>query len=393
MDDEIDVAPVDAEVERRRRDDGAQAVRLHRLLDAPALADIERAVMQRDRQVVLVDAPELGEQQLRLAARIDEEQRGLVPLHQLVDFGDGIARRMPLPRHALAGIQHRDIGLGPARHRDQLGHGARRILRHQPAAQLVRIGDRRRQPDRLQAGHDGAQPCQPERQQMAALRGHQRMQLVEDDVAQILEEALRVRGRDQQRKLLRRGEQDVGRHELLALALVRRRVAGARLQRQRQAHLVDRLGEVALDIDGQRLQRRDVERVDAAPGFAGLALRPIGQIGQRRHEAGQRLAGAGRRDQQHRFSRLRLGQQLDLMRARRPAALREPSYELVRQDRGRRSQVGFGLELARHASEVARGAFRRQAKSGTKGDRLSSPSRGKVPDIQRTETAEGVLLR
>ena len=132
-------------------------------------------------------------------------------LHQLVDLGDRIARGMPLPRHALPGIQHRDIGLRPARHRDQLGHLARRLLRHQPASQLVRIGDRRRQPDRLQAGHDGAQPRQPERQQMAALRRHQRMQLVEDDVAQILEEALRVRRRDQQRKLLGRGEQYVGR--------------------------------------------------------------------------------------------------------------------------------------------------------------------------------------
>ena len=136
MDDEVDVAPVDAEVERRRRDDGAQAVRLHRLLDAPPLGDIERAVMQRDRQVVLVDAPELGEQQLRLAPRIDEEQRGLVLLHQLVDFGDCVARRMPLPRHTLPGIQHRDIGLGPTRDRDQLGHGGRcpltRSLRSRP---------------------------------------------------------------------------------------------------------------------------------------------------------------------------------------------------------------------------------------------------------------------
>ncbi len=75
MDDQVDVAPVDAEVERRGRDDGAQAVGLHRLLDAAPLADVERAVMQRDRQVVLVDPPELLEQHLGLAARVDEQQR------------------------------------------------------------------------------------------------------------------------------------------------------------------------------------------------------------------------------------------------------------------------------------------------------------------------------
>ena len=95
MDDEIDVAPVDAEVERRGGDDGAQAVRLHRLLDAAALADIERAVMQRDRQRILVDAPEFLEQQLRLAAGVDEEQRRLVALRPL--------RRSPEWRSATSG--------------------------------------------------------------------------------------------------------------------------------------------------------------------------------------------------------------------------------------------------------------------------------------------------
>ena len=176
---------------------------------------------------------------------------------------------------------------------------------HQPAAQLVGLGNGRRQADRLQAGLEAAQPRQAERQQMPALRGDQRMQLVEHDVAQIREEALGVAGRDQQRQLLGRGEQDVGRRELLALPLVRRRVAGAGLHGERQAHLADRLAEIALDVDGQRLERRDVERVDAAMRFAGPALRAGGQLGQRRQEAGQRLAGAGRRDQQHRLAGLR----------------------------------------------------------------------------------------
>jgi hypothetical protein len=48
MDDHIDIAPVDAEIERRGGDDGAQPVLGHRRLDLAPLADIERAVMQRD---------------------------------------------------------------------------------------------------------------------------------------------------------------------------------------------------------------------------------------------------------------------------------------------------------------------------------------------------------
>ena len=50
IDDEIDITPVDAEIERRGADDGLEAAFRHRLLDAAALAGVERAVMQRDRQ-------------------------------------------------------------------------------------------------------------------------------------------------------------------------------------------------------------------------------------------------------------------------------------------------------------------------------------------------------
>ena len=152
-------------------------------------------------------------------------------LHRVVDLGNGIARRCGLPRaRAPRNRGSRCRGLAPPATVIRSARRAGRVLRHQPAPQLVRLGDGRRQADRLQAGDEAAQPRQPERQQMAALRGHQRMQLVEHDVAQVREEALGIRGRDQQRQLLRRGQQDVRRRQLLALALVGGRVAGARLQ-------------------------------------------------------------------------------------------------------------------------------------------------------------------
>ncbi len=62
MDDEIDIAPVDAEIEGGGGNDGAQAVLTHRRLHLAALPDIQRAVMQRDRQIVVVDGPEFLEQ-------------------------------------------------------------------------------------------------------------------------------------------------------------------------------------------------------------------------------------------------------------------------------------------------------------------------------------------
>jgi hypothetical protein len=57
------------------------------------------------------------------------------------------------------------------------------------------------------------------------------------------------------------------------------------------------------------------------------------QLHQRWQEPRQRLAAAGRRDEQHRTPLLGLGQQLELVRARRPAARLEPAAEDVGQER------------------------------------------------------------
>src|SRR5262245_11701024 len=135
----------------------------------------------------------------------------------------------------------------------------------------------------------------------------------------------------------------------LPLAPGGRRVAVAGLYPDRQRHLGDRRFEVARDVDRQRLERRDIERVQpalaakvAAGGdeLAGLRL-PRGtsawaangfvELHQARQEARQRLAGAGRRDQQHRAAGTRLGEQLELVLAWRPAAARKPAGKRFRQ--------------------------------------------------------------
>jgi hypothetical protein len=67
------------------------------------------------------------------------------------------------------------------------------------------------------------------------------------------------------------------------------------------------------------------------------------QLHQRRQKAGERLAAAGRRNQQYRAAIARLGQEFKLMRARRPAALREPAGEDVGQ------QWSFGPFAERQA--------------------------------------------
>jgi hypothetical protein len=100
-----------------------------------------------------------------------------------------------------------------------------------------------------------------------------------------------------------------------------------------ESHLSTGRLEIALDIDGQCLERRDVERVDAlerpSPAFSAAAV----QRDHRRQEAGQRLAGAGGRDQQRRLAPRRLVDQRQLVLARRPALGGEPAGEGLRQHR------------------------------------------------------------
>src|SRR5207248_1898135 len=158
--------------------------------------------------------------------------------------------------------------------------------------------------------------------------------------------------RDQQRQLLGRGQQNIGRQQLLALTLVPGGVAGAGLDGNGQADLLHRLAEIALDIDGKRLQWRDIERVDAAMRLARLSPWPVRKFSQRGQEPGQRLAGAGRSDQQDRLSGLGLRQKFNLMGARRPAFLAKPSDKWFGQGYG--SILVCKARLLCHPPEVAR---------------------------------------
>ena len=182
------------------------------------------------------------------------------------------------PGQMLGGVEHGDARLRAGLRDHQIGLGlAASQLRHEKAREIVGLGNGRRQADGDEVGRERKQPRQTERQQIAALGHRQRMQFVEHDAPKRAEQIGRIGGGEQQRELLRRGEQNVGRVAALALALGRRRVAGARFQPHRQTHLAHRDFQVAGDVDRQRLERRDIERVQAlaarerAPGRLEIA--------------------------------------------------------------------------------------------------------------------------
>ena len=247
----------------------------------------------------------------------------------VVDLAERVARRVAGPRQALGGVEHGDdLGRRAA---------ARAITRSASVLAVRGCGtdsgaDRRARPP----SPTGRRVDEPGARRSSRARPSDSRSPrfeVTSECSSSSTMRLSVANRygasadgEQQRELLGRREQDVGRIAALALALRGRRIAGAGLDPDRQPHLGDRLLEIARDVDRERLQRRDVERVQAAcparacvPGGAAVdgASR---QLDQRRQEAGERLAGAGRRDQQGGAAGARLASSAKLMGARRPAA-------------------------------------------------------------------------
>ncbi len=199
----------------------------HRRLHLAALLGRERAVVQGDRQVVLVELPQLLERELRLEPRVDEDQRDPRPLDRLVDLRHRMLGGVAGPWHAAFGEQHVD-------HRRRAGRAAHQVdvvfgRRRQPAADHVRVVDGGGEPDTAQPRRELLQPRQAERQEVAALRGPGGVHLVDDHASEVLEIQPRALPGAEQRQLLGRGQQHVGRLDALALAAGLTGVAGAAL--------------------------------------------------------------------------------------------------------------------------------------------------------------------
>ena len=215
--------------------------------------------------------------------------------------------------------------------------------------------DCRRQTDAAACGCQCHQPRDAQRQLIAAFGAGQCVHLVHHHAGKPREHRCGVRQRQQHRKAFRRGQQDVRRLDTLARAAVGGRVAGARLDRYRQPHLLDRPRQVARDVGGQRLQRADVQRVDAG-------TRRLGQFDQGGQESRQRLAAAGRGNQQHAFAGALGIQHRELVLAWRPSLPGEPVGKWFRQCSCHAdvllalASVGKSRQVPDHAASVAMAA-------------------------------------
>ena len=219
-------------------------------------------MVQRNRQVVGIAGPQLLEGQFSLGARIDEDQRHFRGLDPIIDIAQRMAAGMPGPGNAITWLEDFHVRTGARLTANDPGERiAAGRLSNQPACQPAFIGDRRRQAGAGRLRRPLADRREVQRQQVAALLRRDGMDLIDNDAPDVPEEGVRIGRGAKQSELFRRGQQDVRWMGPLTLALGGRGVAGPRLDAQVQPHLLDRDHEIARDIDRERFQRRDIDRV------------------------------------------------------------------------------------------------------------------------------------
>jgi hypothetical protein len=270
------------------------------------------------------------EKEFRLRAGVVKDQRGAVAADLIEDRLHGVAAAAPCPWRGGVGFQHGDVGVGAGVGLQDVAGGGGQV-----AGQRGRVFDRGGEADAAQAGGEGFEARQEQHELIAAFGFGERMQFVDHNPLEGLEDSWRVFVGEEKGEGFRRGEQDMRRVGALAAALGVGGVAGAILDPDWQARAFDGGAEVAADVGGEGLERRDVEGVQAL----GRGLAKLGQGGQ---ETRQRFAAAGWGDEEGGGGGSAVKHGL-LVRVEGPATGGEPVGE------------GFGKD---HTGKVGRGAGR-----------------------------------
>ncbi len=319
LDDEVDRAHVDAQLERGRRDDGAELAALEPLLDGGALLARERAMVGQDDVLGLrtgpsaLDVVERGGEALGEAAAVHEDEGRAVRANEL---RDARVHARPHPRSLL---RARRLRAGARR----VGEGRDRLDAELEALALARLDDRdrprggarapdleaaeepRRLRDRALGGAqadalegrragvaDGLEALEREGEVRAALARDERVDLVDDDRLDLREALPGAGGGEEEVERLGGRDEDVAGRAEHAGAVPRGRVARAHvdrdvpmrhaLRRRAGRDAGERDAQVALDVERERLERRHVEDARAEAGRVAAAAGLAGGAGPRR---------------------------------------------------------------------------------------------------------------
>ena len=313
--DEVDGSDVDAELERRRRHDGAQLPRPQAGLDGEATFHCHAPVVGRDGVLAELGAQQVREPLGHLPGVDEDEGRPVAAdevgerVHDLVElFGRHHSAELVGGEHdaevepALVADVDDGTARGPigvraflARADEQAGDALDRALRG-------RAADARRTAPAV-AGDEPVEPFEAEGEVRPALVAGERVDLVDDDRADRAEHLPTASRGDEQVERLGGRDDDVGWPAEHRGARRGRGVAVADRDAERPHVVTDLLAdradrrerrlEVLRHVDGERAQRRDVEDRGrrTGPGRGPVAQATVDGD----EEGGERLARAGRR--------------------------------------------------------------------------------------------------
>ncbi len=330
LDDKVDGAHVDPEFEARGRDQRRQPPGLQFLLDLDALLAGDTAVMRADKLLAREFVESLG-QPFAQPPAVGEHDRAAVAADKVQDprvdrrpdAGPGIAARgrpagLLIQRQDLAHGRHvvdRDHDLEVERLACADVDDRHRAVRPDPAEEpgdRVERPLRGGQPDPLHRGRrriragaaQGLEPFEAERQVCPAFRAGDRVDLVDDHVLDPTQDIARGAGQHQVQGF-RRGDQDIRRTTRDLASILGGRITGAARDRDAWWFRPEALGgqgdpgqrsaQVALDVVGQRLERRHVQDAHGPRRLAGRDRAGVrGQSVQAPQEGRQGLAAPGR---------------------------------------------------------------------------------------------------
>jgi len=329
---ELDGPHVDAELERRRRDQHAQLASAQPLLHAEPALLRKAPVMRRDLSLAEALLEQVG-QALGEPARIHEHERRAVREHlrrdPVEDLAPLLARgnRLELAlghldrdveRAAMADVD--DLAARPAARLPAPLPGADEQVRHR-LDRTLRRGQTDPHRSRLA---ECIEALERECQMRAALVAGERVDLVDDERGDAPQDPTAALGREQQVEGFGRRDEQVRRTLQHRRALGGGGVAAAHEDPDGRSgetqlegdvrDLAQRALEVLPDVDAERLERRDVDELRLV-GEGALRLEAAIQAIDAHEEGGQRLSRAGRRGDQRVASlrdggpalRLRLG--------------------------------------------------------------------------------------
>ena len=247
LDDQIHIAPVDAQIKAAGTDDRPQIAAHHCRLDAFALGAVQRPVMDADGQAVIIRQPQVVKENLGLGAGVVENQRRFMLPDLIKDRRNSVGRATARPRRGLGSAQHLDVrGRAGIGEKDRAGV---RVTCHE-MRDGGRVFDGGRQANPFQIGAKRLQPRQRQHQLVATFAFCQGVDFIDHNPFETFEHARRVLVGGEEGQAFGGGQQDVGRVGTLATFARLRGVAGAVFDTDWQVHFGDRRCEIAFDIGG-----------------------------------------------------------------------------------------------------------------------------------------------